>query len=61
MQSSIAIYDLETGKPHSEKPLDTERGMSIIRHIHALDGASVVCSSGKEMCIVPCDIKLKND
>ena len=63
-QSSVEVYDLETGKPHSEKPLETERGVSgvsLVRHVQALDGASVVCSSGKDVYIIPCDLKLKTD
>ena len=61
LQSSIELYDLENGKPHSEKQLETERGVSLVHHIQALDGASVVCSSGKDVYIIPCDLKLKTD
>ena len=55
------MYDLENRKLHSEKQLEVERGVSIVRHIQALDGASVVCSSGKDVYIIPCDLKLKTD
>lgn len=58
----MEVYDLDSGKPYLEKQLETERGgMSLVRHVQALDGASVVCSSGKDIYIVPCDLKLKND
>ena len=59
-QSSIEVYDLESGKPHSDRQLE-RGGMSLVQHVQALDGASVVCSSGKDVYIVPCDLKLKTD
>ena len=63
LQSSIEVYDIESGKPHSEKQLEGERWgrMSQVRHIQALDGSSVVCSSGKDVYIIPCNLKLKTD
>ena len=58
----MEVYDLTSGKPHLEKQLETERGgTALVRHIQALDGASVVCSSGKDVFIIPCDLKLKTD
>lgn len=44
-----------------EKQLEMDRGVSIVRHVQALDSSSVVCSSGKDVYIVPCDVKLKTD
>ena len=61
LQCHVELYCLENGKPHSEKRLETEKGVSIVRHIQALDGASVVCSNGRDIYIVPCDLKLKTD
>ena len=61
-QSYVVLYNLENGQKHSEKQLESERGVSFLRHILPLqDGASVVCSSGKDVHIIPCQLKLKTD
>ncbi len=58
----MTIYDLETGQKHSEKPLDLwSRGIALIRHVQAVDSAHVACSVGREVQIVPCELKLKSE
>ena len=62
LQSQIAVYDVDSGQKHSVKPVEIQnRGVALVRHIVALEGAQVVCSVGKEVHIITCDIKLKNE
>ncbi len=61
-QSSVTIYDLESGQKHCEKPLEPQnRGMALVRHLVAVDSAHVACSVGREVQIVPCHLKLKSE
>lgn len=60
-QSVIEVYNLDNGKKHCEKQLESERCVPIVRQIFALDEATVVCSIGKDIHIIPCDLKLKID
>ena len=52
---------MNTGKKHCEKRLDSERGVALVKQVFALDEATVICSIGKEVLIIPCDLKLKTD
>ncbi len=61
LQSRIVIFDVESGKKHSEQYLLSDRTMTIISHVLMLDESSLVCSSGKDLHIVPCSVKLKLD
>ena len=56
------VYNIETGEKHSKKAVELlERGVALIRHIVALDSAHIVCSIGKDIQIIPCNLKLKID
>lgn len=61
-QSHVVVYNIETGEKHSKKAVELlERGVALIRHIVALDSAHIVCSIGKDIQIIPCNLKLKID
>lgn len=64
LQSCIEVYNLETGCKHASG-VELEKGVScssVGRCVQALDeGGCVVCSCGKDMYLIPCNLKLKND
>jgi len=62
LESYIVIYDVETGEKLSKKLVELQdRGVALIRHINALDSAHVVCSVGRDLQVIPCNLKLKID
>ena len=61
-KSHIVIYDVETGEKLSKKLVELQdRGVALIRHINALDSAHIVCSVGRDLQVIPCNLKLKID
>ena len=61
-QSSVTIYDLETGLKHWEKQLELQnRGVALVGHMVTVDSAHVACSVGREIQVVPCHLKLKSE
>ena len=57
----MVIYDIDSGDKHCEQYLQSDRTVTLINHIVTLDEANVVCTSGKDLHIVPCQVKLKMD
>lgn len=60
-QSHMVIYEIDSGDKHSEQYLHSDRTVALINHMLTLDEANVVCTSGKDLHIVPCQVKLKVD
>lgn len=62
LQSSIAVYDIECGQKRFEIAVEgSERNVILVRHLLSLQGTHVVCSTGREIQIIPCNVKLKVD
>ncbi len=63
-QSCIEVYDLESGCKHSSD-VNLNVGVScssVGRHVQKLDeGSTVACAFGKDIFLIPCNLKLKND
>lgn len=60
-QSQLIIFDVATGNEHSRKEFKGrgERGVALVRHLADLDGTHVACSTGRDVQIIPCHVKLK--
>ena len=62
VQSSIAVYDLESGQKRFELAVEGgERSVVLVRHLLSLRDTHVVCSTGRDIQILPCNVKLKVD
>jgi len=64
LQSCIEVYDIESGSRHSPE-VELEVGTScssVGRRLEVLDeGSTVACTCGKDIYLIPCHLKLKND
>ena len=62
IQSSIAVYDLESGQKRFEVEVDGgERTVVLVRHLISLRDTHVACSTGRDIQLLPCNVKLKVD
>ena len=63
LQSSvIAMYDLESGQKRFQIAVEGgDRGVVLASHLLSLHGTHVVCSTGRDIQIIHCNVKLKVD
>ena len=62
LQSLIVVYDIESGQKRFQMTVGGgERGVVLIRHLLPLQGTHVVCSTGRELRLLYCSVKLKVD
>ena len=62
LQSSIAVYDLETGQKRFQVAVEGgERTVVLVRHLVSLRDTHVACSTGRDIQLLPCNVKLKVD
>ena len=62
IQSSIAVYDIESGQKRFVIPVEGgERNVLLPRHLLPLQGTHIACSTGRDIQILPCNVKLKVD
>lgn len=58
VQCQIIVYDIVNRREVAKKELETI-GMPIIRHLTTLEPSKLVCTTGKEVQMVPTGLKIK--
>ncbi|CAI7992120.1 Sterol regulatory element-binding protein cleavage-activating protein [Geodia barretti] len=62
VESLIVVYDLESGQKRFQMQVGGgEMGVVLVRHLLPLQGTHVVCSTGRDLRIFHCGIKMKID
>ena len=61
LQSQIVIYDIAGRHEVTRKELENTIGMPVVRHLTSLEASTLICTTGREVQLIPTGLKMKTE